>query len=154
MLSVKSYSVSIFVLKFQQKEAKVLLLRRTRHLSGLWCQVAGGIEPGEKAWQTALREVQEETGLVLSELWSADICEQFYEVDKECITLVPVFVGIVSPNANIGLNNEHDAYRWVGFDEANAMLSFPGQRKTLAAVKDEFVDGQPNPQLRIDIAGS
>jgi len=109
MLPVKSFSVSVFILKPDPEGAKVLLLRRTGYLAGLWCQVAGGIESGEKAWQTALREVQEETGIVLSEIWSADICEQFYEVDKECITLVPVFVSSVPSDTEVVLNDEHDA---------------------------------------------
>jgi len=153
MLPVKSVSVSIFILKPDGDETKVLLLRRTGYLAGLWCQVAGGIEAGEKAWQTAVREVQEETGIVLTEIWSADILEQFYEVNKECITLVPVFVSTVPEDTAITLNDEHDAYEWVSFDIANGMLSFPGQQKALASVKAEFVDKTPNPHLRIEMNG-
>jgi len=151
MLPVKSFSVSIFILKPEERGTEVLLLRRTGYLAGLWCQVAGKIEPGEKAWQTALREVREETGLEVTQLWSADICEQFYEVGKECVTIVPAFVGHVPHDAKVILNDEHDAFKWVGFEEAAAMLSFPGQRKALAAVKAEFVDSEPNPHLKIDI---
>ena len=149
MLPVKSFGVSVFVLQRGDSGATVLLLRRTGYLAGLWCQVAGKNEPGEKAWQTALREVGGETGLKLSELWSADICEQFYELDKDCITLVPVFVGFVSSAAKVTLNNEHDAFAWLSFDEAAARLSFPGQRKAVGAVKTDFVDREPNPVLRI-----
>ena len=124
MLPVKSFSVSVFILKRDGGGPKVLLLRRTGYLAGLWCQVAGRIEPGEKAWQTAHREVREETRLELSELWSADICEQFYELDKECITLVPVFVGIAPTDAKVILNNdEHDAFERLSFDEAATRLS-------------------------------
>lgn len=153
MLPVKSFSVSIFILKVDDGETKVLVLRRTRYLAGLWCQIAGGIEAGEKAWQAAIREVHEETGIELSEIWSADILEQFYEVDKECITLVPVFVSTVPANTIVTLNDEHDAYEWISFDKANTMLSFPGQQKALAAVKAEFVDKEPNPHLKIAMNG-
>ncbi|MEP2640941.1 MULTISPECIES: NUDIX domain-containing protein [Roseobacteraceae] len=153
MLFVKSYSVSIFLLKPDGAETKVLLLRRTGSLPGLWCQVAGGIEAGEKAWQTAIREVHEETGIVLTEIWSADIVEQFYEVAKDCITLVPVFVSRVPADSTVVLNDEHDAYEWVSFETASAMLSFPGQQKALAAVKAEFVDRKPNPHLKIAMNG-
>ena len=151
MLPIQSYSASVFILKPDGAETKVLLLRRTGHLAGIWCQVAGSIEAGEKAWQTAVREVREETGIELAQLWSADVCEQFYEADKECITLVPVFVGIVPADTQVSLNAEHDAYIWAGFEEAQKLLSFPGQKKTLTAVKSEFVDREPNPHLRIEI---
>lgn len=128
-------------------------MRRTGYLAGLWCQVAGGIEAEEKAWQTALREVREETGIALTEIWSADILEQFYEPSKECITLVPVFVGVVPEDTEVVLNDEHDAYKWASFEEANALFSFPGQRRAMASVKAEFIDKAPNPHLKIDIDG-
>lgn len=62
---------------------EVLLLRRNGSLAGEWCQIAGAIEAGETAWQAALREVEEETGLRPSRFYSADIYEQFYEADRE-----------------------------------------------------------------------
>ena len=150
-LPVRSFAVSICLLKRIADETRVLLLRRTGFLAGSWCQVAGGIEPGETAWQTALRETREETGLSVERLWSADICEQFYEVDKNCITLVPVFVGLVRDDAEVVLNDEHDAFEWLCFEEACRRVSFPGQRKMLEAVRAEFADRSPNPILEIAI---
>jgi dATP pyrophosphohydrolase len=152
MLPVKSFSVSIFILKPEGDEIKVLLMRRTGYLAGLWCQVAGGIEPGEKAWQTAIREVMEETRIELTEIWSADILEQFYEPDKECITLVPVFVSTVPEDTKVVLNDEHDAYKWASIDEAYELFGFPGQQRALATIKAEFIDKKPNPHLRIRIS--
>ena len=151
MLPIKSFSVSIFILKPDESETMVLLLRRTGYLAGLWCQIAGRIEAGEKAWQAAIREVREETGITLTTIWSADILEQFYEVDKECIILVPVFVSTVPEGTAVTLNDEHDAYKWVSFEEASAMLSFAGQQRALAAVKAEFVDKEPNSHLKIEM---
>lgn len=52
-------------------------------MKGAWCQVTGGIETGEKAWQAALRDVREETGIILGSLWSGDIVEQFYEPHRD-----------------------------------------------------------------------
>lgn len=154
MLPVKSLGVSIFLLKPDGPETRVLLLRRTgKHLNGQWCQIAGGIETGETAWQTALREVREETGIELTEIWSADVLEQFYEPERECINVMPVFVSKVAENTEVTLNDEHDAYEWVNFEEAHTMLGFSGQQKVLAAVKAEFVDKAPNPHLRIEMNG-
>ena len=111
----------------------------------------GCIEANETAWQTALREVTEETGLRLAELWSGDFCEQFYEADKDRITMLPVFIGVVPPDAEVVLNAEHDGYKWLGYEEADRLLAFPGQRKMLAAVKAGFIDRQPHALLRIPI---
>jgi ADP-ribose pyrophosphatase YjhB (NUDIX family) len=43
---------------------KVLLTRRADN--GLWCLPGGGMEPGESVTETCIREVLEETGLVVS----------------------------------------------------------------------------------------
>ena len=144
-------AVSVVLLRWRQSLAQILLLRRTRPPAGIWCQAAGGIEANETAWQTALREVTEETGLRLAELWSGDFCEQFYEANKDRIMMLLVFIGVVPPDAEVVLNTEHDARKWLNYEEADRLLAFPGQRKMLAAVKAGFIDRQPHTLLRIPI---
>ena len=144
-------AVSVVLLCWRQSLAQILLPRRTRPPAGVWCQVAGGIEANETAWQTALREVTEETGLRFAESWSGDFCEQFYEADKDRITMLPVCIGVLPPDAEVVLNAEHDGYKWLGYEEADRLLAFPGQRKMLAAVKAGFIDRQPHALLRIPI---
>ncbi len=149
-IPVKSFGVSVIVLKSTSEGVLVLLLKRTdRFLNDEWCQVAGGIEKDERAWEAALREIREETGLVPYALYSADVCEQFYEADKECISIFPVFVAFVDSGSEIRLNEEHSEYRWVTVPEAETMLLFPGQRHILQHVQNEFVDREPLEYLRI-----
>ncbi|WP_336169133.1 NUDIX hydrolase [Ensifer sp. MJa1] len=119
-------------------------------MEGTWCQVAGKIEANETAWQAGLREVEEETGLKLDRFYSADICEQFYEADRNAISLLPVFVGYARDGATVRLNAEHSDFRWVSFDEAIRMVPFAGQRKVLKHIRDEFIDNEPNPWLLIE----
>jgi dATP pyrophosphohydrolase len=151
-IPVRSFSVSLIILRLSDNRHELLLLKRSRTLAGTWCQVAGATEPGEAAWQTAKREAREETGLTLHKLYSADICEQFYEADRDAITLVPVFVGYAGPNAQVVLNAEHHDFRWVSFEEAAELVPFSGQRRVLDHVKREFVDRTPNPWLLIEEA--
>lgn len=149
-IPIKSFAISLFILRPRDDTFELLLLRRTGStLSGKWCQIAGGIEHGETAWQAALREAEEETGLALKALYSADICEQFYEADRDAITLTPVFVAFAPTDCTVRLNDEHDDFRWLSLDEAAALLPFAGQRATLEHIKKEFVDRQPNPLLHI-----
>lgn len=136
-------AVSVVVLREIEGRHDVLLLRRNHTLAGEWCQIVGGIENGEKAWETALREVLEETGLTCRKLYSADICEQFYEADRNAISMLPVFVGIVDPESGVVLNEEHSAFRWVSFADALTMVPFSGQRHMLRHVEAEFVHRPP-----------
>ena len=144
-------AVAVVILRCRQDQVQVLLMRRVHQPHGVWCQVAGGIEAGETAWQTALREVKEETGLILSEIWTADFCEQFYEPAKNRIAMLPVFVGVVPPEAEVVLNAEHDAYRWVSCQEADQLFDFQGQRTMPAAVMAAFIDRTRSRLSKIDI---
>ena len=149
-ISVRAFLASLVAVRKSEVGHEVLLLKRTQSLAGTWCQIAGGIEEGETAWQTALRELDEETGLIPTALYSADTCEQFYEADRDCITIAPVFVGFVDSSAEVTLNHEHSEYRWVSFDKAVDMVSFGGQRRVLRWVEDEFVKREPNKHLLIE----
>jgi dihydroneopterin triphosphate diphosphatase len=131
---------------------QVLMLRRaSKKLYGEWCQIAGGIEAGETAPQAVLREMMEETGLVPDRLYSADTCEQFYDPDRECINIFPVFVAFIDREQEVVLNHEHSAFEWVSIDEAVMRVPFSGQREVLRHVESEFVARPPNERLRLDL---
>ena len=150
-IPINAYAVSLFVLREIDTRVEVLLMKREQSLAGAWCQVAGSLEGDETAWQAALREMQEETGLRPHALYSADTYEQFYEPDREAIAIFPVFVAYVAPEARVVLNEEHSAFTWVSFDEARKLVSFGGQRRVLTWIEDEFVSRTPSPHLRIKL---
>jgi dATP pyrophosphohydrolase len=149
-IPIRCFAVSVVLLRRIGDEAEVLLLRRNHTLVGEWCQVVGSIEEGEKAWEAALREVREETGLKCSRLYSADICEQFYESDRDAISMLPVFVGFVEANTTVTINHEHSEFRWVSFEAALGMVTFAGQRHVLRHVEAEFVEREPVRHLLIE----
>ncbi|MGB7287522.1 MAG: NUDIX domain-containing protein [Salaquimonas sp.] len=149
-IPIRSFIASLVAVRKTEAQYEVLLLKRTQTLIGEWCQVAGSIEEGEAAWQTALRELNEETGLKPTALYSADTCEQFYEADHDAITIAPVFVAFIDNAAKVSLNHEHSEYRWVGFEEAMDLVSFGGQRRVLGWVEDEFVKRSPSKHLLIE----
>lgn len=153
-IPIRCTMASVVALRGAADEARVLLLRRASpYLRGVWGYVAGHLEPGERAWQCALRELAEETGLTPTALYSANRCEQFYDPREECIAVVPSFVAFVAADAAVRLNHEHDAFRWLGFEEAMPLLPFGGQRELFAHVRREFVERTPQPRLRIAIDG-
>lgn len=149
-IPIRSFLASLVAVRKTETRHEVLLLKRTQTLIGEWCQVAGSIEDGETAWQTALRELDEETGLRPNALYSADICEKFYEADRDAITIAPVFIAFIDNSAAITLNHEHSEYRWVSFGEAIEMVAFGGQRRVLSWVEDVFVKRTPSKHLLIE----
>jgi len=115
--------------------------------------VSGGIENGETSVQAALREIQEETGLIPYALYSADAVETFYMQSNDKITFVPVFVGFVE-NPNVSLSpKEHDAYEWLSFEHARDRLVWAEQRRVICHIQDTCVVRKPNELLRVEING-
>ena len=148
-IPIRSSVVSLVAVRRSAAGPEVLLLKRTQSLVGEWCQIVGSIELPETAWQTALRELLEETGLHPTALYSAETCEQFYEAARDAMTIAPVFVGFIDSTAKVSLNHEHSEYRWVRFAEAIEMVAFGGQRRILRWVEDEFINRTPSKHLLI-----
>lgn len=149
-IPIRAFLISVVAVRKNGARHEVLLLKRTQSLVGEWCQVAGKIEEGETAWQAAVRELAEETNLRPDALYSADTCEQFYEADRDAITIAPVFVAFIDSTATVALNHEHSDHRWVSFDEANEMVAFGGQRRVLSWIESEFIKRSPSKHLLIE----
>ncbi|HNP37401.1 MAG TPA: NUDIX domain-containing protein [Woeseiaceae bacterium] len=151
-LPIRCDMVSIVVLKGAGAATEVLLVRRAAaYLRGVWSYIAGHVEPHEKGWQTAQRELAEETGLVPTAMYATSFCEQFYAAAADCIMVVPAFVAYMHDSCEVRLNEENDAYHWLSFDDAMQELPFGSQRELLAYVHREFIVRPPSPHLRIDI---
>ena len=112
---VTAHCISVYVIYTHPKGWEYLLVRRCGHyLRGTWQMISGGVQEGEKAYEAALREVHEETGIIPDRLYSADAVETFYMKSIDKITFVPVFVCFVDQKKEVLLSDsEHDAFEWL-----------------------------------------
>ena len=64
MTKITTRVVDCYVYNLIDSEPSFLILKRNKNkiYEHLWQGVAGKIEQGEAAWQTAIRELKEETG--------------------------------------------------------------------------------------------
>ena len=135
MANIKVRVVDCYVYQQTDKGLKFLILKRNEKklYEHLWQGVAGKIEKNEEAWQTAIRELKEETGLDPVKMFVADHVSQFYEKHGDRVNLVPVF-GIEVDSKNVILSDEHIEYKWVDFKEAFDTLVWNGQKKGIQTV--------------------
>ncbi len=128
---------------FREKEGGIefLLLKRSERqpYPNLWQMITGKIKENENAYQTALREIKEETGLTPLQLWVAPTVNSFYEPKDEYICLLPVFAARVESN-EIKLSDEHTEYKWVDKLTAQKLLAWEGQRKAVQIIEDYFLN--------------
>ena len=127
--------VDVYVYYYENKNLKFLILKRSKKkiYENLWQGVAGKIEENEFAWQTAIRELKEETGLNPFKMFVVDYVSKFYEKHGDRINIVPVF-GIEVKNKNVVLSDEHCKYQWLTFEKAKKKLAWEGQKKGINEV--------------------
>ncbi len=117
-----------------------LLLKRAdgEKYSNIWQMVTGSINKNEKAYQTALREIKEETGLSPIQFWVVPNVNSFYEPTRDYICHVPVFAALVDDNSSVMISEEHSEYKWVNLDEAKKLLAWRGQRVSVETIYEYF----------------
>jgi dihydroneopterin triphosphate diphosphatase len=120
-----------------------LVLRRApgRLYAGQWRMVGGKIAPGETAWQAALRELREETGLEPHVLWALPSVNAFYEWQSDRLNLAPAFAAELG--ADPSLDAEHDDFAWLAPEEAAARLAWPEQQRLLYLAARLLTTGVP-----------
>jgi dihydroneopterin triphosphate diphosphatase len=152
MTSLTSHIVEVCVFRFANNVPEYLLLRRSGESAvypGLWQCVTGRIEEGEKAWQAALREVGEETGLVPVRFWSVPHVSTFYDPQADQIHLCPFFAVQVARDAVPVLSAEHGAWEWLEIRRAAGRLVWPSQKQGFAVVQEEIMKGKESSRLTI-----
>lgn len=149
-IPIKCTGVAVVLLKKFGTQYKVLLLKRAESvLYGAWCYIGGSIEKGEMAWEAALREVAEETGITRLSLYNSNKFDQFYSSGQNYIYVAPVFVGYVDGQQEVQLNYEHSEYQWLTFNEALEVVALPGNDEVLEFVEKHFAKRRPPEWQRV-----
>ena len=129
--------VDCYVFRQTDGALRFLLLKRNKDklYEHLWQGVAGKIEENETAFEAAIRELREETGLEPVRMFVADYVSRFYESHQDRINLVPVF-GIEVDSVEVKLSKEHVDYKWVDIYEALDTLVWRGQKEGIQTIYD------------------
>ncbi len=111
-----------------------------RLYAGIYHCVHGKIREGETAWQAALREMKEETGLKPSRFWVLDGTSSFYEAREDRMNIVPVFAAEVKTDKII-FGKEHCSYEWLPVEEAVEKVAWENHKKSLQILHRMMSEG-------------
>ncbi len=150
--AVRPGHIVCFVVRIVDGVSQYLLLRRCGpSLKGNWQMVSGGIEHNEKAWEAALREVKEETGLSPDAFYLVDFVETFYEVASDKVVFGTVFLAMTGLSQNVVISDEHDQYIWLSAEEALPYLQFTTQQKAVLHIEENYIKKEPFDYFQIMI---
>lgn len=137
-MNIKADIIEAHIYREYKGRIEFLLIKRshTEIYPGLWQMVSGSVDEGEKAHQTAKREILEETGILPQKMWVVPNVNSFYSHKSDSISLIPVFLAKADNSAEVILSDEHTEYGWFEAEEARKMLNWPGQKKSLDIILD------------------
>ena len=147
---IRCRAVAAAIIAGQGEAARILALRRAGDVAGgAWGLVTGSIEPGETAIAAIRREIAEETGVKVLDLFTTGLTETFYFGPDNVLELMPIFVSLVPASVTVTLDHGSDQFRWCSRAEASELFSFAGQRRAVADIWHDFVDQAPAPFRRL-----
>jgi 8-oxo-dGTP pyrophosphatase MutT (NUDIX family) len=114
-------------------------MRRRPRDAVTWTLPKGTPDPGESVEETALREVGEETGLevrILEPLPSIEY--DFVQGGTRIHKTVHYFLMEPTGGDLARHDAEFERVRWVPFDEAGGLLSFPTERELVATAAERI----------------
>lgn len=99
-------------------------------IAGHWGFPKGHANPGETPFDTAKRELFEETGLKVEKLLSPDILEEFYLVNQSRQKRVQYYLCLIQNPLEISIDkNEILEGKWIDIESAPQVLTFEEGRK-------------------------
>ncbi len=141
-MNIISNLVEVHIFRETENGIEFLLLKRAEDqvYPAVWQMVSGKIKEDEKAFETSLRELKEETNLTPLKMWIAPKVNSFYASQTDSICLIPVFAAQVKKDSNVIISDEHSEYKWVTSDEAKRLLAWDGQRKAVDLIEEYFLN--------------
>jgi len=145
MIPVVSNIVEVCVFRFRNDRIEYLVLKRAageRIHPGMWQLITGTTNEGERGARTAIREMQEETGLVPMHFWSVPSLTSFYDRHGGSLHHCPVFAAQADAEAVVKISEEHSDFVWLPLAEVRRRLVWPNHRAVVEMVDSIIVRGE------------
>jgi 8-oxo-dGTP diphosphatase len=118
------------VVRRRNGELEIVVVHRPVHQD--WSFPKGKLEEGETFEEAALREVEEETGMICRLVRFIGHTEY---VDRKGRPKAVAYWVMVPVAGEFGRNDEVDELRWLGLGQASHLLSYPRDRELVAVLQ-------------------
>lgn len=116
------------------EDGKILAIRRSENSPRplTWDLPGGNLEFGEELKSSILREIEEETGLEVKELFLLNV---FENLDSTDLFRVTIGYKTKAKNTNVTLSHEHIDFKWVTPEEFTKLDIYEPHRKLVKQFK-------------------
>jgi 8-oxo-dGTP pyrophosphatase MutT (NUDIX family) len=138
----REFSAGFILMRKTPAGPVYLLLDYGKH----WDYPKGHLEEGETAWQAAVRELREETGIRQVDRvtrFQRDMHYFFVSSKKGPITkTVTYFLG-ETRTLEVVVSDEHSGYAWLAYEDAMQRLTYENAREMLRAAHEALTNHRP-----------
>ncbi len=115
-----------------------LIIKRCEADGGFWQGVTGTLEEGETLNDCLIREIKEELGI--TKIKNISSLKQTLQWAKKTGFMITEYVFAVKldKRVKVTLSEEHDEYKWCGFNEAYNTLGKDNNKNTLKLINEEL----------------
>ena len=122
---------------FHTEDREILLLKVEDETVSFWQPITGGIESGESPEEACLREIKEETGLLLACSNLTSLGDFTVKIDENLTIHKNLFLVLTEQKA-IQISDEHVGAQWVALDKVSSQLYWPSNQATFEIIKEKL----------------
>ena len=122
---------------YHPEEREILLLKVEAEKVSFWQPITGGIESGESPEEACLREIKEETGLLLHRSNLTSLGDFMVKIDENLTIHKNLFLVLTEQKA-IQISDEHVGAQWVALDKVSSQLYWPSNQATFEIITEKL----------------
>ena len=122
---------------YHPEEREILLLKVEDETVSFWQPITGGIESGESPEEACLREIKEETGLLLDCSNLTGLGNFTVKIDENLIIHKNLFL-VLTEQKEIQISDEHVGAQWVALDKVSSQLYWPSNQATFEIISEKL----------------
>ena len=101
---------------YHPESREILLLKVEAEKVSFWQPITGGIESGESPEEACLREIKEETGLLLACSNLTNLGDFMVKIDENLSIHKDLFL-VLTKQKEIQISDEHVGAQWIALEE-------------------------------------
>jgi len=122
---------------YHPEDGEILLLKVEDEKVSFWQPITGGIESGEIPEESCLREIKEETGLLLACSNLTSLGDFMVKIDEN-LTIHKTLFLVLTEQKEIRISDEHVGAQWIALDKVSSQLYWPSNQATFEIISEKL----------------